>query len=135
MRIYLAARYSRLEEMQNVKQFLINRGHRVTSRWLDGKHTAPEGITKDAKRKLRVVWALEDIADIRLSDAIVEFTEPPRSICSRGGRHVELGIAMQKGLKLFIVGPRENIFHELPRVKQFKDYSDFLNRFIEMDNQ
>lgn len=134
MRIYIAARYGRLKEMQNVKSFLQGRGHTVTSRWLDGLHTAPDGITDTVRRKLRTVWALEDIADIRISDAIIEFTEIPKSICSRGGRHVEFGIALQKNLKLFIVGPAENIFHEMPRVIKFNGYPEFMKEFMNYEN-
>lgn len=47
----------------------------------------------------------------------INFTEPPRSNASRGGRHVECGIGLATGARIIVVGYRENIFHWLPRVE------------------
>ena len=38
MKIYLAAKYSRMEELREYRNQLIALGHTVTSRWLDGNH-------------------------------------------------------------------------------------------------
>ena len=45
---------------------------------------------------------------------------------ARGGRHVEFGLALAAGKRLCIVGPRENIFHFLPRVEVFRSTDDLV---------
>ena len=38
MKIYLASRYSRIEELKGHAEELVILGHEVTSRWLKGGH-------------------------------------------------------------------------------------------------
>jgi len=45
---------------------------------------------------------------------VITFTETPRSSNSRGGRHVEFGIALGMRKRAVVIGPRENVFHCLP---------------------
>jgi len=99
----------------------------VTSRWLNGSHQisdagvpigdrgerlveGDDGSTSDEAASLRELFAHEDINDVLESELLIAFTEPPRSNASRGGRHVELGIAIGAGIDVFVVGYRENIF-------------------------
>lgn len=124
MRIYLASRYSRREELCGYRTFLEAAGHSVTSRWLNGKHQiandgAPIGDDGEAlvehgqgakAHALRMMFAEEDLEDVRVADLVVCFTEQPRSGHSRGGRHVEFGYALGLGKKIAVVGPRENLF-------------------------
>lgn len=132
MLIYLASRYSRYKEMQQVRADLEQRGHQVTSRWINGDHQISDSGLSDAEReKERIRFACEDLRDLERSDTIISFTEPPRSTNSRGGRHVELGIAIGLCKRTVVVGPRENVFHCLPSVMWFPDYSSFLNGFSE----
>lgn len=43
----------------------------------------------------------------------------------RGGRHVEFGIALEREIPIFVIGPRENIFHYmLTRVQHFENLDD-----------
>jgi hypothetical protein len=58
------------------------------------------------------------------ADVVINFTEPPRSKANRGGRHVEYGIALAKGLRVIVVGYRENIFHWLPMVEFCETWED-----------
>ena len=68
------------------------------------------------------LFAKDDFDDLRNADLVVAFTEPPRSGNSRGGRHIEAGLALAWGITLWIVGPRENVFYCLPQVRQFKTF-------------
>lgn len=149
MKIYLASRYSRREELCGYRDQLVELGHTITSRWLNGSHQisdegAPigdhgealvegdDGSTSARAAQLREGFAREDIADVVESDALIAFTEPPRSDKGRGGRHVELGVALgwnclaaRHDLRLkqiFIVGYRENIFCWLPVVTFFESW-------------
>lgn len=108
MQIYLAARYSRRAEMQQIARALEQLGHLVTARWVSGAHDTCE----DTKS------ALEDLEDIHAADMLVAFTEQPGVAGrARGGRHVEYGYALARGLRIVVVGPRENVFHHVPGVE------------------
>ena len=146
MHIYLASRYGRLEELQNYRDILKELGHTITSRWVDGNHQwsteqqqkeAAEGrISQDA-----YVFADEDLHDLLDADTLISFTEHPTSGYSRGGRHVEFGMALgwnaafdlivtryQK--RLIVVGPRENVFHNLPSVEAYETWEEFLREVL-----
>jgi nucleoside 2-deoxyribosyltransferase len=137
--IYLAARYSRRLELVDYRSQLRALGYEIPARWLDGGHQlandgTPIGETGEAlvesdsvdAAALRAKFAMDDFEDVRSSDIVVAFTEQPRSGNSRGGRHVELGIALGEGIPVMIVGPRENVFCWLPHVRHFESWSDCL---------
>lgn len=122
MNIYLAARFSKQDEMRLVRQQLEERdGHRVTARWLDEvPYPAPEDqIPIHVMRQ----YAEYDLEDIENADAIVCFTEPARTGPTRGGRHVEFGYALALCRHIYVVGPVENIFYSLPQVKHYKTWT------------
>lgn len=141
MTIYLAARYSRREELCGYRAQLEALGHTVTSRWLNGSHQisdagAPisergeklvegdDGHASAEAAALRLRFACEDLDDVACAELLIAFTEPPRSNASRGGRHVELGLAIAMGRHVFIVGYRENIFCWLPQVAFLDSFAD-----------
>lgn len=121
--IYLAARYSRREELLPHKAALEAAGWEVTSRWLLGNHQAQNDDLHPGAAAER--FGLEDLDDLMRAGVLVHFTEPPRqSSTSRGGRHVEHGYALAMGKRIIIVGPRENVFHcvgDTERVDHFDD--------------
>lgn len=116
MLVYLAARFSRFDELNRYREELAELGIEVSSRWLDGGHewvgTPDDEIPVDELRR----FAMEDIDDILASDLLVCFTEPPKSGPARGGRHVEFGIALALGKPILCVGYIENVFYSLPSV-------------------
>lgn len=132
--IYLAARYSRREELCEYRKQLREMGFLVQARWLDGNHQLADNGTpigesgkaivegddsgcSDESRRLRAKFAQDDWDDVTSADIVISFTEPPRSKANRGGRHVEFGIALARGARVIVVGYRENIFHWLPQVE------------------
>jgi len=126
MRIYLASRYSRREELCTYRAELEEAGHTVTSRWLNGNHQIDDqGLSAQAAETERVRFASEDWHDLTTADCCISFTEAPRSTSSRGGRHVEFGAALAAGLGCIVIGPRENVFHCLPQVRWFPDWATF----------
>jgi hypothetical protein len=127
MKIYLAARYSRHPEMRIVRAHLEGMGYEVTSRWINGGHEWINGgheLTKEGSTEgheaERIRYAEEDVADLRAADIVISFTEEPRKTTTRGGRHVEFGMALALGKSVYVVGWRENVFHTLPTVRFFK---------------
>ncbi len=118
MRIYLAARFDRSAEMVGVAGVLARAGHFVTSRWIHGRQNSPDLLS-----------AVEDVEDLTRADCLVSFTERPTEgvpWAARGGRHVEFGVAVAMGKRLCVVGPRENIFHHLPRVEVFRSVTELI---------
>lgn len=111
MKVYLAARFSRANELLGYRSELMEHGIEVTSRWLLGEHewsgTDDDALTVDESRQCATI----DIADIDAANVVVCFTEAPRSGPSRGGRHVEFGYALARGKPIVVVGHRENVFY------------------------
>ena len=135
MKIYLAARYSRRAELLEYAGELREAGHEVTSTWLQGEHQLANryntaGAVEAATDTVPMVarpFALADYADVWAADIVVSFTEAPRSGASRGGRHVEFGLALAWNKTVLVVGPRENVFHTLPQVAQFDSWGEAMH--------
>lgn len=140
---YLAARYSRREELLGYAEQLRELGHEVTSRWLEGQHQADEleiaaaGHVHEVPEVARR-FAEEDVEDVTFADVVIAFSEPPRSSASRGGRHVEFGMALGwvlagyrsldgRARRVVVIGQRENVFHCLREVTVFPDWSSFVD--------
>lgn len=119
MKIYLAARYSAHPQMREVRDDLAKLGHEVTSRWIDmhdGKHAtsfAVETLNEDPASCAKL--GIHDVEDVQAADTVISFTAG--SAGSKGGRHVEFGLALGLSKRLLVVGPREHIFHTLPQVE------------------
>lgn len=130
-RFYLAARFSRREEMKECRADLMREGHVVTSRWLDTHGTSDTNKgprdhgTVDFGRRL---CAHEDLEDILLADTLISFTEEPymASYPGTGGRHVEYGYALAHRKRLILVGYRENVFHDLNFTQYYQTWTAFL---------
>jgi len=129
MKVYLAARYSRREEMIEHAVKLEMAGHLVTSTWLRGHNKAWTGETDDQWAK----FALTDIIDVERSEVVISFTHPRGTLTTGGGRHVEFGYAYAKGKKLVIIGERENVFHHLPGTEFYNSIEDWIAKQKEDD--
>jgi nucleoside 2-deoxyribosyltransferase len=127
IRVYLAARYSRRVEINAYADLLRALGYDVTSRWLLGNHQLDDvGLSVEGEHQERIRFAQEDWEDLTKADLVISFTELPRSAPSRGGRHVEFGVALARGKWCVVVGPRENVFHCLPQVSVFTYWNEAL---------
>lgn len=125
-KVYLASRYSRGGELVLYASILRDKGLVVTSRWLEGNHQIEDDeLSDDAKRKAKAHFATEDFEDVLAADVVISFTEAPRQTNSRGGRHVELGIALGAKKTCIVIGPHENVFHLLPQVHHYASWEDF----------
>lgn len=174
-RVYLAARYSRREELLAYAAALRARGYDVGARWLAGDHQwDPMGEIAAASEQVweqtgsyppsAVGFAVDDLEDVEAADIVISFTERQREAvgaedvriavegscdrsmhafeilpvdyeplaaalnrraakASRGGRHVEFGLAVGRGKRCIVVGPRENVFHLLPTVEHYADWA------------
>ena len=133
MRIYLAARFARIGEMRDRRDDLVKDGHLVTAHWINDSRKDPDPFVRGRAKRVEESsntipaddgreFAQTDWEDINRAHCLVAFTELTDSGPGRGGRHVELGLALALGKKVVVVGPRENIFHTLPAIDQFWDW-------------
>jgi len=115
VKVYLAAKFEQQKTMRGVRDFLVNDGHEVTSRWIDVEHESDEAHT--VTDSLREHYAAMDVDDVLKADVLVAFSNPRGEPGTGGGRHVEFGIALQAGKFIIVVGPKgEHIFHYWPGV-------------------
>jgi nucleoside 2-deoxyribosyltransferase len=120
LNVYLAGMFftKALRKIQAAE--LRENGIGVTSRWMDEAvpHTVSMADVPDA---YHAETAEADLEDIHNADILVSFvptdselTQVSVATASRGGRHVELGYALALGKPIYVVGPKENVFHHLP---------------------
>jgi hypothetical protein len=113
MKLYLAARFGRREEIVNdVLPILELDGHSITSRWLwaddDGGEKAAHSCMQDIDR----------------AEGFVLFTDPAGSMNTGGGRWFEFGYAYRRMQLIFAVGDRETVFCHLPTIIRCQDIED-----------
>ena len=118
MRCYLAAGFSRKNEIAEKSQELENLGIKVVSTW-PWEIAAPDSTMADVGPDYLRLNARKDLQEIILSDALILFTQDPLIPFCRGGRMHEAGFAQALGKTIMVCGPRENIFHWLPEIHQF----------------
>ena len=102
----------------------------VNSRWLYENH----GMVSGGRDKFLRECAFKDLNDLRASDALVFFTDDLTeplipSHLGTGARHVEFGIALERGIPIVAVGRPQNVFHFLPHIIHVKDVAELV-RFL-----
>ena len=131
-KIYLAARFGRRPDCFRIAEELKLLGHEISCRWVTRHqdHVMPEGLSPQAADTERERFAREDIEDVEAADWCISLMDQPRSN-GRGGRHVEFGYCLKKGMRMTIIGVRETVFHHLPQVEQFDDEEAFWSSIYE----
>lgn len=104
LRIYIATR--KQENAWPVRERLIAAGHICTSTWLDER----DYVSMPKNEATRYGIATRDLVEIASSDALVLISEPDGAYVP-GGKHVEFGFALALGLRIFVLGVPENVFH------------------------
>jgi nucleoside 2-deoxyribosyltransferase len=122
MKFYLAAGFSRKDEIAQKCRELEAVGHEVTCTW-PWEDVSPNAGLQDVDCPF---VAHKDIAEIDASDGVILFTQEPTKPFLRGGRMHEFGYAHGKGKRLIVCGPRENIFHYLPGVEVYPTWQALL---------
>lgn len=128
MKIYLASRYSRRDELRGIAEQLHSMGHVTNTRWLETEWVNRPDASSAAPPEYREKYAAIDREDVRDADCVINFTEAPGD-GSLGGRHVEFGMAVAWGKRVVVVGHRENLFHHLPEVEFFETTALMLAAF------
>ena len=120
MRIYIAARYDRRFEMLGVAAALMRAGHDVTSR-LDRRRTGRRSGDRAGGRGSRSIWPA------RIAWSLSPRSQVATSPGRRGAGDTSSSASRsQRGKRLCIVGPRENIFHHLLAVEAYATVADLI---------
>lgn len=126
MRIYLASRYSRKEELRTYRSLAESCGATVTSSWLKESYSPNIHMSEVPEATSREIADI-DLWDIRAADTFVFFSEDQDKQPPRGGRHFEMGYALAHDKRMFVIGKPENIFHFLPEIKFYDTFPEFLH--------
>jgi hypothetical protein len=121
MNIYLAARYSRKEEMAEVARILNALGHTVLSTWIWTK-------TVETVQHYPAI-CIKDLNDLKQANHLIFFGEYPGTAQKGGGRHVEFGYSIAQDIPIDIITPfpgqYENVFQAHPSVKYFSSIGEW----------
>lgn len=124
-KVYLAARYSRRDELRALASHFRLAGFMVTSRWLYEDKPLNTQLGDDSPIFYQET-AQVDLDDIDKADTLVFFAEDPHVGVPRGGRHWECGYAYAKGKRIITIGGPENIFGYLSSILNFPTLNAFL---------
>lgn len=126
MRIYLAAAWSRRQEMIKLTKELERDipGLVINARWI--KIDPPDKTFWQRTAQENTRLALEDKQDAITSDILVRFTDDLSSSTvpahlATGSRMVEMGMAVISGVPVIVVGGKQNLFDCLPEVQHVKN--------------
>lgn len=121
MKVYLAARFSRREEVRRYSIQLQSLGHTCECRWLtDPTHRIEVDHLAGNSLQFNTELAFHDLHDLDASDTVVFFSPGG----SRGGCHVEFGFALARTKRLIWVGERQHVFSYLPQVEWFPSWEE-----------
>ncbi len=134
LRIYIAAAWSRREEMANVAENLKAAipGIEITSRWLQEPIGGLRMHEPELPSSFRQRRALEDLTDVRRADVLIRFTDdlsgetvPAR--LATGSRMFEMGIAYERAMKIIVVNGFQPIFDHLPSITHVQNVTELKN--------
>lgn len=118
MRIYIAAPYPIRSAAVTLRSVLESRGWDVCARWTAPDHDLDDKGPHDTEWQRH---ALEDLEDVMNADLLIALSYPEFANAGTGGRHVELGIAIARGIPIILIGERTNCFHYLPSVQRISE--------------
>lgn len=122
MRCYIAGRFSRREELLAAADRIYYRlGWEVKARWLTDPFHRIGGSPEDCAFNAEL--ARHDRDDLIAADMVIYFSPGG----TRGGCHVEFGMALALDKSIHWIGPREHVFSFLPEVA----HHETLDHFIE----
>lgn len=132
MRVYLSARFERQKEMRVYGEQLRAEGIEVFSTWPELDLPSRDGFSGIAPER-RAMAAMLDVQQVAASNLVVIFSDGDDPD-PRGGKHVEMGLALALSKRLLLVGRQENAFHDLPDVEHCEDWPAASARILELRN-
>lgn len=108
-------------QAKELRTKIEQRGRVVNASWIDQKDFGNGPPYDDA---LRAYYATIDLTEARTCDQLILISENGKS--SKGGRHVETGVALALEKPVHLIGEKENIFHWHPLVRTYVSVEDFI---------
>lgn len=135
MKVYLAASFSRQEEMKDVARRIPY--VTIVSRWLHENQEMKQG---NCRKKYMRDCAFTDLNDVKNADLVVRFTdnlsqETIPSHLGTGARHFEVGYAFALGKPVIVVGGHQNVFDFLPNVAHLPDTEALIRYLSPQENE
>lgn len=115
--IYIAAPFTEREEAKLIRARLEKNGILSTARWIDS-HLDDAKVKGDATLALQE--CREDLLDISRADSFLLLNYPEWQHLPRVGMSVELGWALAKGKRIFMIGGPTHIFHYHTSIQHIK---------------
>jgi hypothetical protein len=106
--VYVAGKFSAKDRLRAMTERLRGAGYTITSSWVHAPTSADYRMGTDPVLEARE--ADRDRREVLISDILIVDTLD-ESVT--GGREVEVGLALGKGLTVYVVGPVRNVFHRL----------------------
>lgn len=100
MKFYIAAHDRLLASL--VAGVIVRAGHHCTSTWIKNEFLPTESHTMEERMSI----AFEDVEDVLSSDVLALVAGAEKY---SGGKFVEAGIAMGRGIPVIVIGRRENM--------------------------
>lgn len=121
--IYLSASMTRRAEINGYARELTALGDRVMSTWHNGDEATNDDTLTDAE-----CWTIanRDMIELDRSDHLILFGDPVGEYAGRGGKWVEMGIALALEATVTIIGHRENVFARMPGIGHYPTFADYL---------
>lgn len=129
MKLYIATSFRYVKSAEVLREVLEEMGHTVVSMWHRvRKHTLTDEEIAALPNAVELMsgFACEDLLDLKEADGIVFLVAEGGK---NGGRHVEFGVALHAGQRIYIVGKRQNAFQYLltPQIEHFNNVEEFLD--------
>lgn len=123
MNVYVAGKYTAKERLKGERERMRAMGFKVDSLWMDQPEEGYtfNGRTEGERWKRAYDEARRDVENLQFVDAMVIDTQDESTT---GGREVELGIALSRGIKVVVIGPVRNIFHHLAHAR-YESWDEF----------
>jgi nucleoside 2-deoxyribosyltransferase len=116
LKVYIAAKFEQQAEVCDKATELEHLGMEVTSRWRFEDGTIP-----------LAACAQMDLDDVKDADVLLLLTSGGKS---GGGKHVETGYAIALGKRVIMVGPKENVFHNLPVITIYDRWEQAIDELL-----
>jgi len=117
--IYMAGAFEAKSRLAHERDRIHRLGlGKVIGTWLNEEPAPCGGLVASQA----FYYAVRDREEILDSDLLILDTFDDNL---RGGREVEFGIAIGRGVEAWVVGPKRNVFHEM--APQFKDWDEVLD--------
>lgn len=132
VKVYLAARFSRKQELAEVADRLRTIDLDNIATWVTGAHDYTGVPDEHIPVQAQAEFAAEDLAEIHRADMVIVFTDEPGQGGSRGGKHFEAGFALALQKPMVIIGPLENVFFSYLATREHRArHYDDLDTFID----